>query len=92
MSSVLLQYLKNQKIGANLRALSDFLTSIVAKQQKNEGEPLWDFFPKKSHNAETNLKRGPFRLARYCMLLFWFNSLSLGQMVQFNTKKFCRPL
>ena len=51
--------------------LSHFLTSIVAKYQKIEGEieGLFEehFFRKKSHNAKKT-ERGPFSLSRYCML------------------------
>ena len=55
MSSILLQYPKNPKVGPNWCALLVFLTSIVAKYQKNEGDqgdPLGIFFSKKFHNEE----------------------------------------
>ena len=46
----------------------NFSISIVSKHQKIEEVPFGELFSKKSHNAEKNLKGGPFSLARYCML------------------------
>ena len=74
MSSILLQYPKNPKVKPKWRekrgTRSDFLTSIVAKHQKTEGDPLekFFFFEKKSQ-CRKKTERGPFSLARYCMLL-----------------------
>ena len=70
MSSFLLQYLKNPKVGANLLkvgTLSDFLTSTVAKHQKIEGVTLWgkNFFEKSSHDAEKKLNGGPFGIFQH---------------------------
>ena len=51
-------------------------------------------FSKKTPSMPKKLEGGPFILARYCMIRekkekpFWFSSL--GQMVQFDTIKFCR--
>ena len=64
-------------------------------QQEFKGDPLKIFkiFRKKVHNAE-KIERGPFSLARYCILHFkkeqpfWVSSL--GQMVQLDSLKICR--
>ena len=50
----LLQDLKTTESWTELGTLSNFLTSIVAKHQKIERDPLGNFFRKKSHNAEKN--------------------------------------
>ena len=58
MSSILLQYPKNPKVGPNWCALSVFLTSIVAKYQKNEGDqgdPL-GIFSRKSFTMKKKLR------------------------------------
>ena len=93
MSSILLQHPKNPKAGPNWRAkkgdLWDFLTSIVAKHQKIEGGSFGEFFPKKVSQCRKT-KGGPFSLAQYCMLSFWFSSL--GEIVQFDTLKLRRSL
>ena len=66
----------------------------VAKHPKIEGDPLGNFFSKRSLTMPKKLIGGPFSLSRYGMLRgkqekrFWFSSL--GQMIQFVTKKFCR--
>ena len=46
--------------------LGFFNIHSVAEHQKIEEDPLRNFFPKKSLNAEKN--KGPFSLSRYCML------------------------
>ena len=57
-----------------------------------KGEPLEKIF--EVSECRKKLERGPFSLARYCMLRgkkeqpFWFSSL--GQMLQFDTIKFRR--
>ena len=86
MPSILLQYLKNPKVGPNWRAggplpvprraqrgtLSHFLTSIVAKHQKIVEDPLVNFFSKKSHSAE-KIERGT---------LWDFSTLILSQNIK----------
>ena len=61
--------------------------------KKLKGDPLGNFFQKKSHNAEKT-ERGPFSLpGTVCYAgkhekKIWFSSL--GQMIQFDTIIFCR--
>ena len=65
------QYPKNTEVGPNWRARGDalrfFNVHSVAKLQKNQEETLCEAFSKKSQ-CQKKLKRGPFSLARYCML------------------------
>ena len=60
VSSILLQYPKSPKVGSNWQAGAlkgeTFLTSVVAKHQKIEGEPFEEISKQKSHNAEKTEK------------------------------------
>ena len=69
--------------------LWDFSTSILSQNSKKiEGDPSGEKIRKKSRTMPKKTERGPFSLARYCMLRgkkekpFWFSSL--GQQEQFK--------
>ena len=67
------------------------------KTPKNEGGPVGEqFFGKKCFTMPIKkIERGPFSLSRYCMLQGKKEKLLillLGQMVQFDTIKFCRAI
>ena len=84
----LLQYPKNSKNelvrqGDPLR----FLCIVSQIIEKIEGGPFGDFFQKMSHKVKKT-ERGPFSLARYCMLRGKKENplrfSSQGQQVQFK--------
>ena len=80
------------------RTLWDFSTSILSQNSKKieRGSFGGKKLRKQSAQCRKETERGPLSLAWKCMLRqkkekkpSWFSSL--GQMVQFDTIKFCRP-
>ena len=90
MSSILLQYLKNSKVGANWRAGGTL--SIVAKHHKKLKGPFGETFtmPKNTERGDPLVSAGTVCYAEKQEIPFRFSSL--GQMVQFDTIKFCRTM
>ena len=68
MSSIFLQYRKvepNWRTGGPFRI---FQHPLLQNIEKLKGDPLGNFFLKKSLRMPKKLKRATFSLARYCML------------------------